>query len=81
MGAADRNITRELTSWTQSLVQWNDTGNVLAYYNISSLLPNTMYRIYNNTDNFVNLTTDGDGVLPQFSVALSGEHEIKVEQS
>lgn len=79
--AAQNNITRVLTNWNQNLMQWNDTSDtsVIAYYNISGLLVNTDYDLYNNSEKFDTNTTDENGVLPQFSVNLTGEHEIKVQ--
>jgi len=71
-------ITRELASWTQSLMQWSDTGTVTAYYDISGLLPNTNYDLYSNSIKFDTKTTDSYGKL-SFTVGLSGEHEIKVQ--
>jgi len=78
---AESSIARELTSWTQSLVQWNDTGTVVTSYNLSGLLPNTNYDLYNNSVRFDNKTTDGNGVLPEFSIDLSGEHEVKIQEA
>jgi len=53
----------------------------LTNYNISGLLSSTDYDIYNNSVLFKTDTTDSTGKLPQFSIDLSGEHEIKVEES
>jgi hypothetical protein len=78
--SAEATITRELINWNQSLMQWNDTETVTAYYNVSGLLASTDYDLYNNSVKFDTKTTDAEGVLPQFSVDLSGEHEIKVSQ-
>jgi len=77
-------ITRELTSWSQSLIQWNDTNftgtGITARYNITGLLSNTNYNIYNNSQFVQTLQTNADGNLPSFTVYLSDEHEIKVEE-
>jgi len=78
------NITRELTSWTQSLIQWNDTNtsgsDITVRYNIIGLKTSTTYNIYNNSVLTYTNTTDVNGVLPSFTIYLSSEHEIKVEE-
>ena len=73
-------ITRKLTSWTQSLMQWNDTNSsaVTARYNITGLFANTNYTVYNDSVSTYNLTTGSEGNL-SFTIYLSSEHEIKVE--
>jgi len=57
------NITRKLTSWSQNLMQWNDTPNesITARYNITGLEINTDYNVYNNSILAYELTTDGSG--------------------
>jgi len=76
-------ITRKLISWSQSLMQWNDSASyaVTVRYNISGLNPNTEYNIYSNSQFVQTLQTDSDGNLPSFTISLSSEHEIKVEAS
>ncbi len=82
--SAAATITRELTTWSQSLMQWNDTNTsgsgITARYNITGLNANWNYHIYNNSVSTYNLTTDADGNLPTFTIDLKGEHEIKVEK-
>lgn len=70
-------INRTLTNWNQTLMQWNDTGTVIAYYNISGLYASTEYEVYNNSVLVQTLSTDSSGILPQFSINLASEHEIK----
>jgi len=76
-------IARELTNLNNTLVQWNDTCTYFcsrtAYYNISGLLPSIYYNIFNNSILAYQLQTDASGTLPQFSIDLNGEHEIRVE--
>ena len=76
-------ITRKLISWTQSLMQWNDSAfsSVTARYNINGLNPNKYYNIYDNSVLAYTLQTDSDGILPTFTIYLSSEHEIKVQET
>jgi len=75
-------ITRKLISWTQSLMQWNDSAStaVTARYNITGLVPNKYYLVYNDSVSTYTLQTDSNGNLPSFTIYLSGEHEIRVEE-
>jgi len=77
-------LTRKLTSWSQSLMQWNDTSSasITARYNITELEINTDYNVYNNSVLAYELTTDGNGNLPSFTIYLpqDEEHEIKVSK-
>jgi len=77
------NITRELTSWFQDLIQWNDTSSSIttARYNVTGLMPNTDYDVYNNSVLTYTLLTDSNGNLESFTISLPAneEHEIKVE--
>jgi len=77
---ASRTITRVISKWTQILMKWDDTGTVTAYYNISGLNANTDYGVYNNSNLVYTLITDNTGILPQFSIGLNGESEIKIER-
>jgi parallel beta-helix repeat protein len=48
--SADTWIRRKLLNWNQTLVQWNDTSSdVTATYNITGLLTNANYSVYNNS--------------------------------
>jgi len=80
--SATATITRKLISWTQSLVQWNDSSSstVTARYNITGLNPNKYYLVYNNSVLTYILQTDSSGNLPSFTIYLSSEHEIKVQE-
>jgi len=71
-------ITRKLTSITQTLIQWNDSVTAIAFYRISGLLANTLYFIYDNGIWKDQEMTDASGTLPQFWVDLNSEHEITV---
>jgi len=77
------NVTRELINWNQTLMVWNDTTfyNVTARYNLTGLLANTHYNIYNDSIFVQSLQTDGSGNLPSFTIYLASEHEIKVEEN
>ncbi len=71
-------LTRELTSWTQGLVQWNDTASsTTAYYNLSGLYESD-YDIYYN-GNYLNTIYASGGKL-EFSMDLDGEFELRVEE-
>jgi len=76
-------LSRKLISWTQSLVQWNDTNTtgtgITATYNVNGLLSDTYYNVYNNSVLAYTLQTDSNGDLPSFTIYLGSEHEIKVE--
>jgi hypothetical protein len=78
------NITRELTNWNQTLIQWNDTSNesITARYNITGLAPDTYYKIYNNSVLAYNLATDSSGNLESFTIDHDAtEREIKVQEA
>jgi len=49
--SAQSTITRKLTNISQTLIQFNDTSSVVitARYNITGLIPNTNYNVYNNS--------------------------------
>ncbi len=81
--SAETTITRKLINWNQSLMQWNDSASpvVTARYNITGLKEIRTYYIYNNSELFDTLTTDVNGVLPSFTIYLSSEHEVKVEET
>jgi len=76
-------IKRKITSWNQTLMQWNDTyisGNLkLVKYEITDLKPNTWYGIYENSTARYALKTSSTGEL-NFTINLSSEHEIRVEE-
>ncbi|MEM5794554.1 MAG: right-handed parallel beta-helix repeat-containing protein, partial [Candidatus Aenigmatarchaeota archaeon] len=76
-------ITRKLISWEKSLMIWNDTNSsgteITANYNITGLNPNKYYLIYNNSVLTYTLQADSSGSL-SFTIYLSSEHEIKVEE-
>ena len=83
ISSSHKTITRKLTSWTQNLMQWNDTADyaLTARYNITGLKASKNYNIYNNSVLAYTLQTDSSGVLPSFTIYLSSEHEIKVEEA
>ena len=74
-------ITRNLIYWNQELMQWNDSSDLIATanYNLTGLLPNTAYEIYNNSILVYTLQTDSSGNLPSFTIYLDSMHEIKVQ--
>jgi len=73
-------LTRKLTNWGQSIVQWNDSSDspVTATYNMTGLSTNKQYYVYNDSSLIYTLQTDSSGSL-NFSIYLSSEHEIKVQ--
>ncbi|MEM5800836.1 MAG: NosD domain-containing protein, partial [Candidatus Aenigmatarchaeota archaeon] len=75
-------LTRKLISWEKSLMIWNDSSSsaITAFYNISGLNPNKYYLIYNNSVLTYTLKTDSSGSL-SFTIYLSGEREIKVQET
>jgi len=74
-------ISRELISWSQSLMQWNDTSDeqTTARYNITGLISNTNYYVYNNSVSTYSLNSGDNGKI-SFIINLpqNEEHEIKV---
>ena len=80
--SAQTTITRKLLSWSKVLMKWNDSADsaVVARYNITGLNPNKYYLVYNNSELTYTLQTDSQGNLPSFTIYLSSEHEIKVEE-
>ncbi|UCD04353.1 MAG: right-handed parallel beta-helix repeat-containing protein [Candidatus Woesearchaeota archaeon] len=79
VSASPRTIPRELFSWTQDLVQWNDSASsvVIAYYNLTDLIDEEDYRVYIDTVLQHTLTATGGKI--NFSVVLSGGNNISVE--
>jgi len=65
-------------------MQWNDTNSsssdITARYNITGLKTSRYYSIYNNSQFVQSLQTDSFGNLPSFTIYLSSEHEIKVQE-
>jgi PGF-pre-PGF domain-containing protein len=79
-----RTITRKLTYWSRLFMKWNDTSSAstTARYNITGLLPDTYYDVYNDSVLVQILETDSDGVLPTFTIGHdTNEHEIRVQES
>jgi parallel beta-helix repeat protein len=64
--SASTTLTRKLINWNQNLMQWNDTSNnvITAGYNVSGLLTNTNYSVYNNT------------LIPTYTINSSLQSEI-----
>ena len=84
VSSAPLNITRKIISWTQSLVEWNDSADVAttARYNLTGLKPTKTYEVYNNSQLVYAFDTDSSGNLPSFTITLSqnSEHNIKVQE-
>lgn len=75
--------TRELISWNQSLLEWNETaGPVTIRYNITGLKPSKTYEVFNNSQLVYALDTDSEGNLPSFTIYFpqNSEHNIKVQE-
>jgi len=79
-------LTRELINWNQNLMQWNDSASsaVTARYNITGLIPNTDYKVY---DNFIFIPgspfNSGPNGEINFTIdlPLNEEHNIKVQEA
>jgi parallel beta-helix repeat protein len=85
--SAQSNITRKLVNWGDALMQWNDTfsntsGSITATYNISGLLPNINYTVYNNSILTYTFKSSSTGQI-SFTVYLPAnqEHGIMVNRS
>ncbi len=79
-------ITRKLTSWSQDLIQWNDTtiGDETARYNVSGLIPSTNYNVYNNSVPISGspFNSGSEGKISfTINLPINEEHEIKVERA
>jgi parallel beta-helix repeat protein len=79
-------ITRKLTSWSQALMQWNDSSNatITATYNITGLTPNSNYNVYNNSIPIAGSPfNSGPSGQISFTIYLpaSQQREIKVESA
>lgn len=76
-------FNRQVFSWTKDNVTYNDsnpTGSITAYYLFNNLYYNQDYIVSYNGTQLYNLTTDGSGNLPKFSIALSaGENQMILE--
>jgi len=76
-------ITRELASWSQDIIQWNDTSDsqTTARYNITGLETNTVYYVYNNSVFTYSLDSGSTGEITfTIDLPINEEHEIKVEK-
>jgi len=75
-------LNRNISSWNENLIQWNDTGNMIANYTLTGLKKSTIYDVYNKSHgietNSYTLKTDSNGNLPSFMIALYGNMEIKI---
>ena len=83
--SAASTITRKLVNWNQNLMQWNDTfsntsGSIIARYNVTGLLTNTNYSVYNNSFPTYTINSSSSGQI-SFTINLPAnqEHEIKVQ--
>ena len=65
-------------------MQWNDTNSsgsdITVRYNITGLKASKYYNVYNNSILTYTLQTDSSGNLQSFTIYLSSEHKIKVEE-
>lgn len=84
VSSAPLSITRKIISWTQSLVEWNDSAGVAttARYNLTGLNPSKTYEVYNNSQLVYAFDTDSSGNLPSFTITLpqNSERNIKVQE-
>ncbi|MFH1431619.1 MAG: LamG-like jellyroll fold domain-containing protein [archaeon] len=85
--SAAGSINRTLINWNNALMLWNDTNStadVDTRYNITGLLADTIYHVYNTSGGIQTksyaLTTDANGILPSFTIELRGKTKIKVQE-
>lgn len=81
-------LNRTLISFTNKLMKWNDTNlttYIIARYNITGLIINSNYSVYNTSlgiqTNSYNLTTDINGNLQSFTINLNDNTEIIINYS
>jgi parallel beta-helix repeat protein len=78
------NPYRKLINWNQTLIKWNDTSTtaITATYNITGLLTNTNYNVYNNSVTPTYTINSGSIGQINFTINLPAnlEHEIRVEK-
>lgn len=80
----NEHIKRKLINWNNTLMQWNDTSHdstTTVTYNITGLIPNLYYNIYDNSVPIPSSPFDsGPNGFITFSISIPTniEHEIKV---
>jgi len=80
--SAAANVTRTLTKWLQTDVSWSEnvSTSATARYNLTGLLANTQYNVYNFSSLAYTITTDASGAL-NFTIALNTtSREIRVQE-
>jgi len=58
-------LTRNIFSWSKPIIKWqeNSSSSITAYYNLTGLYPNSLYKIYNGSQLTYTLQTDSSGNL------------------
>jgi hypothetical protein len=72
-------MTRKLLNWNQTLMKWNDSFDVAisTKYDVSGLVPNTCYNVYNNSVLTYNLYSDSNGQI-SFTINLPANQQINI---
>ena len=84
VSSAATTLTRELISWNNAIIQWNDSSDSVttATYNITGLLPYTYYYVYNNSVFTYTINSGSAGEISfTIDLPLNEEHEIIVNRS
>jgi len=80
-------IARVIEEWRDDKVQWRENSTDFAsnhvdnigMYSLQGMLPNTVFSVSDNGEIRYKLTSDADGKLAAFSIALTNEtHTILV---
>ncbi len=77
--SAQATITRKLVNWNNTLMQWNDTSSatITARYNVTGLLSNVFYLVYNNS--FLAYTLNsGSGGQISFTIYLPQNQQSNI---
>jgi hypothetical protein len=58
-------LTRNIFSWSKPIIKWQESSSssITAYYNLTGLYPNSLYKIYNGSQLTYTLQTDSSGNL------------------
>jgi hypothetical protein len=74
-------MTRKLLDvWNTTYMHWNDTkSGTFVRYNVSGLLANTKFDIFDNGNKIYTIQTDSNGKLT-FNTTLNSEHEIILQE-
>jgi parallel beta-helix repeat protein len=82
--SAQATITRKLINWNNTLMQWNESADkaITAIYNITGLLTNTSYNVYNNSILTYTISSGFNGEISfTINLTVGQEKGIRVEKS